>query len=259
MREFLRLSVFFLTFMVNFPVFADSYAVREDVVTSEERAIYAFFYAAGVFPDYEYWIKESDAYKSLPKDRKVRENYFIKESLRLGRGYSAYDWHSDVLKLTTNVVVKYHSPKDGHDPKITYRFFNLRNDGVPTFNFAFGSGTVSLVVSSLKAFSSLNLSEDEDKVVSQKVPYDDDEFDATLEFYVKPGKADYKNPIRQGRKYHWVMSGDVAYIRCVYRSNYSGQDVVLWEYIAPWYEEAYRLKNMPEDEKYPHPYDLFKD
>ena len=54
------------------------------------------------------------------------------------------------------------------------------------------------------------------------------------------------------------MVSEIAYVRCEVLNDWSQSYKKIWEYIAPWYEETYKNDNMSEEEKYPHPYDLFK-
>ena len=248
------LSLAFITFAT--PVKAEEYF--DTKITPEEQAIFAFFRAANAPPEYEYWITSSATYRVL--DDKRKEDYLIKEMLRLGRGYGLYDPDTDVLELKTPVIVKYYpAKKEGEKPHLKFRFFNLEKENIPTFDFPFGPNTVSLIVENLNVFSDLVLSEEQDQAVRSKIPYENDEFDANLIVHTQVYKADYKNPVEKDSKWlRWVMIGKIAYIKCEVDSFYTQQKLTLWDYVSPWYEEQFRVKNMPEEEKYPHPYDLFK-
>ena len=91
------------------------------------------------------------------------------------------------------------------------------------------------------------------------MPYQDEEYTARLFIEVKLIKADIERPIIHQNIYQWMMLGEVVYMRCQIIDPTNMGQTKLWEYISPWYEKEMRSKNVSEEEKYPHPYDLFKD
>ncbi len=236
------------------------YAQSEDAlsVTSEEKAIFAFFRAANVAPDYEFWIKSGYGYRKLSEHK--QQKYFINEMMRLGRGYSLYDKDTDVLVIKADVFSRYIPGEDGEKPRITFRFFNAVGDDIPSFNFPYGDDIVALIIDRLSVFADLKLKDSQRDALLKKVPYEKDDFDAKLEIHVRVSRADMDKPIMTPeKKRQWLMVGDIAYLKCALVSyDYSDEDV-LWDYLAPWYQEEYKRKQIPEEDKYPHPYDLFKD
>ncbi len=235
-------------------------AQYETQTTPEEKAIFAFFRAAEQPPNYEVWIKTSPGYNNTPKAQ--QEKFFIEEQLRLGYGFGNFDARKDMLELTIDVTSKYTPAKDGKPANISFNFINnskKKKSYIPVFNYDYGMDTMSLIINKLAVFSDLTLRGAQDKAVSQMVPYANDHFDATLQVHVRVMKADIENPITKGHKQTWLMVGDVAYIKCEYQSYYTQQKGVLWDYVAPWYEAEFKRKTMPEEEKYPHPFDIYKD
>jgi len=264
-KKFLKNLIVVLIFTLSFaftidlsPAEAQSNEYFSTKISTEEQAIFAFFRAANVPPEYEYWISSSPEYKAL--DDSHKQDFLIKEMLRLGRGYGLYDVKTDVLELKTPVVAKYHpAEKDGEKAHMSFRFFNLGQTNVPTFDFPFGPNTVSLIVNNLNAFSKLALSPEQDQAVRSKVPYEEDEFDANLVIHTQVYKADYDRPVEQNKKWkRWLMTGKIAYVKCEIDSFYTQKKSTLWDFVSPWYEEQFRIKNMPEEEKYPHPFDLHR-
>ncbi len=257
-KKYLKLFnlVILLLFIQSNSVIAQN-GYYETTVTPEEQAIFAFFRAAEEAPDYDLWIKSKSKYKNLPESKK--EGFLIKEIMRLGQGYGAFDIDTDLIEIKINTVSKYIPAKDGKPARITFRFLNLGNNEIPTFNYKFGDGYISMIINKFAFFSNLKLSPEKDKVIRDKIPYEDDEFDTELEVHLKISSADYKNFKIVRDKRQWFMIGEIAYIKCSVDSYYTQQNYILWDYVAPWYEQAFRIKNMPEEEKYPHPYDLFKD
>lgn len=232
---------------------ADQY---EEKTTPKERAVFAFFRAAGSAPDYDFWIKTKGRYEALPE--KSRDAYVLNEILRLGRGYSAYDADEDLLELTINVIVKYISAVDDEQPRITFEFFQADEAYVPTFAYPYGEDVISLIIDRLASFANVPLNEAQNNTLLPKIPYEDDYFDAKLIVHVRVDRADTEKPIMVHGVEQWLMIGDVAYLKCEV-VGFMGRDRVLWDFVAPWYEEIFEQKNTPEEEKYPHPYDLFKD
>ncbi len=226
-------------------------------ITPKEQAIFAFFRAAGEAPDYDLWIKSKPTYKSLPKSK--QETYMIKEMMRLGQGYGAFDLDTDLIEIKVDTLSKYIPSTDDEPAYLTFRFLNLSDYDVPTFNYKFGDGYISMIIEQIDFFKKLELSPEKEKIIKGKIPYENDEFDTELEIHLKISKASYKEFTMIENKRRWLMSGKIAYIKCNVNSYYTQQNYILWDYVAPWYEQAFRIKNMPEEEKYPHPYDLFKD
>ena len=227
------------------------------VIYPEDKAVFAFFRAAKSAPDFDTWIKNGERYKASPKEN--RKTFLIKEKLRLGYGFGRYDNNTDLLELKINVLVKYIPKTETDQPRIVFSIPSLGQDEVPTFNYPYGDDFISLIVKKLQLFSNLQLNEIQNNSLVKKVPYENDIFDATLKVNVRIDKADTDKPIEIGKINQWVMLGRIAYLKCDIDQHYNGSEYTLWDYIAPWYEEEFRIKNMPEELKYPHPYDLLKD
>jgi len=249
------LCILGLLYVLATPVYAGERF--EAPITTEERAVMAFFRAAKVAPDYDVWIKSSDDYLSVPPSK--RYSYFINESIRLGNGYGLFNLERDVLAIYVDVMALYIKPEDGKEARIQFRMLDVEEGNMPSFEFPFGEAVISLIINNLSVFQDLAIPEEKLPSIIDNIPYEDDEFNATLELNVRVRDADYGKPLIQDGKIKWVMVGDVAYARCNVDNYYSAQKLFLWDYVAPWYEEAYRIKTMPEEEKYPHPFDLFKD
>lgn len=253
----------FILFCVLFSCFSAKIVYGQPAhdrgVTSEEKAIFAFFRAANVAPDYEFWIKSSYKYRRL--DEHKQQKYFISEMMRLGRGYSVYDKERDVLIIKADIFSRYIPGEDGEASRITFRFFNAVGAEIPSFNFPYGDDIVSLVIDRLSVFSDLKLKDNQREVLLQKVPYLKDDFDAKLEIHVRVARADLDKPLMTPeKKRQWLMVGDIAYLKCTFSSFYeNNDDNLLWDYLAPWYEAEFQRKKIPDEAKYPHPYDLFKE
>lgn len=243
-----------MVFIYAYPVMA---SINKNQVTKKEQAVFAFFRALGSAPDYDYWIKSKPTYKSLPT--KNQENYLLNETLRLGGGYGSFDQDIDLLELKINVSAIYSPAVDGKKPRILFEFFKSSRNYTPTFNYPYGDEILSLVINKLALYSDMELNEKQNEAVLKKIPYEDKYFDATLIVHVRVDKANYKKPIKTKPVKQWLMVGEIAYLRCDVSSYETGRKYMLWDYVAPWHEEVFRMKNMPEEGKYPHPFDLFKD
>lgn len=259
-RLFLCFLLIF-TFSVGFnflalPVHADS-GRGLDKFSAQENAVFAFFRAANTPPDYDFWIKSSWQYET--RDKSEQQRYLINEMLRLGRGFGDYDHTKDVIVLYVDAMTQFHPAKDGEKARISFRLNGVRGNEIPTFDFPFGDGYISLIIRNLDKFRDLPLSEEKAKAISKMVPYDDDEFNTTMEVHVQVKDAEYGDPIKVNGRFKWLMGGEVAYIKCDVDDFFAGINKMLWDYVAPWYQEQYDIVNAPEVEQYPHPYDLFKD
>lgn len=245
-----------MTLVVPSAAFAQESEILKAYPT-EEKAIFAFFRAANAPPDYDFWIKSSWQYTQKPENQQRR--YYIDEELRLGRGFGDFDANKHVIVIFIDAMTRYHPAKDGKNARITFRLNDVRGNEIPTFDFPFGDGYVSMIIRNLKAFQDLPVSEDKAKVIEERIPYDDDEFNTTMEVHIQVKEAEYGKPLEVDGKMKWLMGGDVAYMKCVVNNFFSGTNDILWDYVAPWYEKNYLLATTPKEETYPHPYDLFKD
>ncbi len=235
---------------------AESYF--ETVIYPEEKAVFSFYRATEEAPNFDTWIINSDRYLASPKDN--RKRFLLKEKLRLGRGFGLYDHKKNLLEMSLDVFVKYIPATEEDKPRVVFEIQNIGTDVTPTFNYPYGKDIVSLVIESLLLFSNIELNKIQNESLLKKIPYEGDVFDGTLNISIRIKNADIKNPIKLGKKKHqWMMLGEIAYLKCNVDEHYSGEEYTLWDYIAPWYEEEFRIKNMPEEDKYPHPYDLFQD
>ncbi len=253
-------KIFLLYISFSILAFASSAVAKpphELRVTPKEQAVFAFFRALNSSPDYDYWIKSKSTYKSLPS--KSQERYLLNETLRLGGGFGSFDQDIDLLELKINVSAIYIPAKDGVKPRVLFEFFNNSKNYTPTFNYPYGDEVLSLIINRLELYSDMLLNEKQNAAVLKKIPYQDKFFDAALTIHVRVDKANYKKPIAKDPVVQWLMIGEIAYLKCDVISYETGRKYMLWDYVAPWHKEVFRMKNMTEEEKYPHPFDLFKD
>ncbi|MGH1456261.1 MAG: hypothetical protein ACRBDI_05735 [Alphaproteobacteria bacterium] len=235
-------------------VFAIDYF--ETKISEEEKVIIAFFRAANIAPDYDRWIKLGDAYLGTPK--RLRDDFFLEEQLRLGRGYAAFDKDKDFLEITAPVIAKLVTNDDDAEARIQFSFFQSKENYTPSFDFRYVKNEViSLIVNRLAVFSDLPVSGEKLDTMRSKVPMENDWFGVDLVMKVQVASADYEKPRDDRGILQWVMVGEIAYIKCIFKERHDSE-FVLWDYVAPWYENAYNEENMPEEEKYPHPFDLYK-
>ncbi len=243
-----------------FALFAFRSAVAGDysqVTTRKEQGVFAFFSLAGVAPDYEHWVKSTSDFQNLPYAK--QDDYFIKEAIRLGSGYSQYDPNTDMLNIETGVVLSLKISDDKQSGRMYFSFPKQEKDYIPTFSYPYGKNEwVSLVVNKLALFSDMYIEADHFRNVSEHIHYEGEKYRAILTMRVKPIEADHVKPVKMGRVKQWIMVGEIAYMKCEAESDKTGEMEKMWDYVAPWYAEQYAYENMPEDMKYPHPFDIKK-
>ncbi len=221
-----------------------------------ERAVFAFFRNVGMSPDYDFWIRTGDNFQLINESR--QNSYVLNEILRLGRGYSAFDEELDLLELSINVLVKYIPETETDQPRITFAFFDADEAYVPTFSYAYGEDVISLIIDKLARFSDVKLGDQQNRKVLNKIPFEDDFFNAKLTVSVRVKSANYKKPVIVDKIKQWIMVGDIAYLKCEVEGR-MGYKQMLWDYVAPWHEDLFEKQKQSDELKYPHPYDLFKD
>ena len=228
-------------------------------ITQKEKAVLGFFRLAGMAPDYESWIKAGPKYKSFPDKSKEKTDFLIEETLRLGQGYSNFNPAKTLLEFNTLVITTY-TPPTGNKPALFhFKFPSQTEDYIPVFEYPYGDNSIALVLNKFADFSTIKLTDDQYEKDLKTMPYQDEEYTARLFIEVKLIKSDLERPIVHQNIYQWMMLGEVVYMRCQIIDPTNMGQTKLWEYISPWYEKEMRSKNMSEEEKYPHPYDLFKD
>lgn len=228
-------------------------------ITQKEKAVFAFFKAGNASPDFEKWVMESSLYKSALESDK--QEILIQEQLRLGRGYSYYSLDKDLLEIEIPVTAKYIPPEGGKQARFYFIFPDQYEENyVPVFSYSYGQDTVSMIINRLAAFGNFPLTQRQFEIISERMTRQSEDFDAILIAHVKISSADHTKPYPKpnGGK-QWIMVGELGYLSCEINSFFGNKRNQLWDYLAPWYEEDFKLKNMSEEEKYPHPYDLFKE
>lgn len=231
-------------------------------ITGEERAVFAYFRLKGTAPDYEEWVLSSASYKETPKEQ--QKKFFIRENLRLGYGYGNFDINKDVLEISTEVYARLIPPSEDKGAVFEFRFPNLDSRyEIPSFSFPYGKHEVTLIVEELEGFADMRLSGTQFESIKKKVPKTDEEFMTTIEVHVRPSSIeenedDLSKPRSDRGGEVFLMGGDVAYLKCRIDDFFSGKELKIWDYVAEWYEAEYREKTMPEEQKYPHPYDALK-
>lgn len=257
MKHLLAVSIALVVVMIMAsPLHAEGEYFSTEI-TANERALFAFFRASGIAPNYEYWIKSQPGFDQLSPEK--QEAYLVKEMMRLGRGYGHFNLQEDILIIHTRVRSKFIPATEDSQAKMVFEFPSVEKNYVPSFDFQYGDRTVSLLINNLAAFSDIEMKDNQAKAVRKRAPFIGTFFDTDLEIHLRIADASTDKIIDQFDEKRWVMIGNVAYIKCSPITVHGNIGDQLWDYVAPWYEEEYRIKNMPEEEKYPHPYDLFKD
>lgn len=229
----------------------------ESQTTEREKGVFAFFSLGAGPPDFENWIISSEEYAK--RSKKEREEHLIRESIRLGTGYGQFEPQKTLLHIEANVLVNYEPPKDGSPAHVYFHFPKQAANYVPTFSYPYiHDEWISLVVNKLALFSKMPLTEDHYQAVLQHMRYPNEEYEGFLTIEVRAIKADHDKPIKNGPITQWILVGEIAYMKCEVESDLTGYRQQLWDYVAPWHEETLRLQNLPEDMKYPHPFDIKK-
>ncbi|MBI1300554.1 MAG: hypothetical protein GC137_02750 [Alphaproteobacteria bacterium] len=230
-----------------------SHAYEDVDISAEEKAVFSYFRAIGKAPDYNFWITTGYLLDNVSYDK--QEEYVLNETLRLGNGFSQHNQNEHLMAVRFDVIARYISAKEGSQPRMTFRVFNAEESYIPTFNFEYGKDVISLVVENLALFSDIPLADAQNEAVTKKLPVQDEDFKATIELKVRASNKTTDKPLERGTNTTWLMVGDIAHLKCVFTNNQS-QEVTLWDYVAPWYQEHHRLSQLSEEQKSPHPYDL---
>ncbi len=253
-----------MCFLPAWPKNAKAIDWQEYKITEKDKAIFAFYNVRRKKPDYDFWLKTSSKYKNMPE--KNKERFLVDEMLRLGQGFSYFDNNEETINIDAPIVVRYAPPKEGTEEekaeqsKLSFQFAGANSSDIPSFEFPLGRDTVAIIANKLNFFSDLKLSEKQDTFIRSKIAEDKDTFIAKLELSLRPTQI---NNSRTERKKEggtlWIMMSEIAYIKCVIKSKDSGQDEILWDYVAPWHKQQFDAINAKKTEaQAPHPYDIYK-
>lgn len=233
---------------------------QEYKISEKEKVVFAFYNVRHKQPDYDFWITTGTKFDEVPV--KLRERYLIDETLRLGQGYNQYDIDTETINIDAPVMMRYSSAQEGSDekPVLSFRFLGANDTYIPAFDFSLGRDTIALIANKIGLFSDLKLSEGQDALISEKIPQKDAIFSAKLQIRLRPT---YINNSRTQRKseggMYWVLISEIAYIRCELETIGDEEAVILWDYVAPWYQNEFDALNLAKtDQQAPHPYDLYK-
>jgi len=225
-------------------------------ISGSEKAVIAFFHMAEKAPDYENWIKSSAFYKATADE--IKEEVLIQEWLRLDRGYGHYEINKDILEISALVIAQYSAPQEDKPARFTFSFPNRKEGITPIFSYPYGKEWVSMIIRNLNTFTNISLTEAQYERIRKVLPEDEPFHEVELIVHTRPTEADHKTPTKIYGEKSWIMVSDIAFIQCSAISHLTGKTIPLWNYIAPWYEKQYNEKQIPEELKYPHPYDIHK-
>lgn len=244
-----------LIFIQSAPVYAIDYF--DTKITDDEKAVFAFLRKGDVIPDYEALVKSGHIYRNTPL--KYRDEILLQEELRLGRGYSEFNPDQHFLNVELPVYVKFLTKDSGEHIVVFSLYDGGGPDKAPIFDYPYTHDQkILLLVDDIMTFAKLPVPDEQYGAIKDKARASEGEwFRSLLVMRVRVYKADSKMPQRVENEMGWVMYGKIAHIRCMLPPSYSGE-VVLWDWVAPWHEATYKEETMPEDKKYPHPFDLFK-
>lgn len=225
--------------------------------TQLERGVFAFFHLGQKSPDFDFWVRSTKRFSELSE--KDQEDYLISESIRLGTGYGQFDPKTDVLHIQAVVLVHYIPPAGDEPARIFFLFPDQDDEYIPTFSYPYGKNEwVSLIVNRLAFFADIALKPEHYEIIKQKISQPNTNYEALLTMDIRPTNADHTAPIKIGTMSQWIMIGEIAYMKCEVENEKTGTMIQIWDFVAPWYAEEYKQKNLPEDMKYPHPFDLKK-
>ncbi len=225
-------------------------------ITDNEKVVFAYFRLGNIVPKYDEWIKDGYIYRGTPEN--FRDDIFLQEQLRLGRGYSEFDPKVNVLRVKAPIFVKF-STSDVGAHYVSFVFSHDDESYIPTFNFPYiDDQKIFMVIRQVENFSHLPVPSGQYDIIKNKVRASEDQwFQAVLDIKVRATRVETKSPKYKDGVMGWPMYGEIAHIRCMLPPRYDGE-VILWDWVAPWYEQTYKEEIMPDDKKYPHPFDPHK-
>lgn len=228
--KFMHKSFAILTFIIGVFIHIQS-SHAETSISEEEKVIFAYWKLTEQEADFENWIKNSPKY--LDASRYQREKILKEDTARLNWGFGTYDHTKDFItikskiRLTTNV-------KDDNKRYLYTRFVDERHNENFYFPFAFGKQSVAFVIENLENYQAIALKPEEIPKVKQYF-YDSAPYEAEIEMRIRPISADKEKKLFIDYQDQWLMLGDIAYLKINYYDEYKLQNIIVWDYNAPWY------------------------
>ncbi|NCT41767.1 MAG: hypothetical protein GW778_08935 [Alphaproteobacteria bacterium] len=200
-------------------------------ITGEEKAVFAYFKLTNQIPDYEKWIKNSDPYINGRKAEKSK--ILTEEKERLSWGFDQYNVEKDFINLQRPIRLTTFINQDGKRV-IDTRFIDDRHNETPYFPISYGKESIAFIVEELVNYKQIELKDEEIPKVKDYF-YDSAPYEAMINIRIRPISADAKNKLFVDYKDQWLMLGDIAYLKIEFRDEYKLEDVIVWDYNAPWY------------------------
>ncbi len=200
-------------------------------ITDDEKVIFAYLKLTEQKPDFDSWIKNSKQY--LEASRFLHEKILKDEKARLDWGFGTYDYTKDFItikkkiRLTTNV-------REGNKRYIYTRFVDDKHNENFYFTYKYGTESIAFIIQNLDNYQAIELKPEEIPKIKDYF-YDSAPYEAEIEMRIKPISADSEKKLFIDHMEQWLMLGEIAYLKINYYDEFKLQDVIVWDYNAPWY------------------------
>ncbi len=202
-------------------------------ITEDEKAIIAYLKLTDKKPDYDAWIKNTEKYKGA--SQYAQANILKEEKERLEWGFTSYNTEEELITIKAKIRISTALVAD--NKRVIYtRFVDDRHNETPYFPYIYGVDSIAFIIQELENFQTLNVKPKEVPLVKQYL-HDSTPYEAEIEMRIKPISADKKAKLLVDYKEQWLMLGEIAYLKINYYDTYKLQNINLWDYNAPWYQE----------------------
>lgn len=214
----------------------------ENSISDSEKAVFAYLKMTEQEPNLEAWVKNSPTYLDGRKSEKKK--ILEEEKIRLDWGFGTYDVKNDFITIKSKIRLTTGVKDDGKRFLYT-RFVDERHNETPYFPFQYGKDSIAFVIENLESYQVITLKPEEIPKIKQYF-YDSAPYEAEIEMRIRPISADSEKKLFVDYKDQWLMLGDIAYLKINYYDEYKLEDVIVWDYNAPWYldESQKALLNM---------------
>lgn len=199
-------------------------------VSDQEKAVFAFMKLTNQEPNLKNWIVNSTKYQKANKFD--RESLLETEETRLGWGFGTYDVTKDFIKVKSKIRLT--TEVNADNKRVLNVSFAHNSNETPYFPFPYGEEWIAFIINDLIDFKTITLKPEEVPKVKQYF-YDAAPYEAEIEIRLRPLTADATAPLEVDGTEQWLMLGDVAYLKIEFYDKFKFENVLVWDYNAPWY------------------------
>ena len=196
--------------------------------TSSARDVaFAFYKTAGVMPNFERWVKNTEPYTITPMAK--RDKVYAREREKLRQAFKKFEPENDFLVIRTQARVRLVYPQNPESEPLILAYDYLKEDDsdIEYFPFEFAKDNYAVAVNDLDDKKTAELPVKLYEYLKDQIA---GASTVTAILQLKPIQADISQPYEYDTLEQWLMVAEIATV-----SLWTKTGRLIYEYTAPWY------------------------